>query len=858
MLDELKTVKCSCREVEELVTAIQETQARPSITAPVGTPSNGVLRKCCFTFAEDACLKEAFRGQELAGSVFSVDSHTDDEPEIDDDEEEFEEDEILELPMPEDLFNLPRIGEEVQAKASGMHYARNQFYHTGAPQVIVIVDTTGVHELPVVFCTCQGAEPLHLQLLTMGLYPATTQCPHTAFTFRVLDDFLLTNKECKISCMAYYSKLRRIMNDAFPHMVPDRYRDLLCVSRQWCNVKAWKQNSVGYSDNLAPTSGGRALACPACLRPKVNLPDGWENDPDQWKYMASVIIDGNFSAEHQHMKNPWDDVRLADRHGFMVTNTPYKAHLETAVQYRQKLRCHKHRAVLAAAAERAPLEATGIGATACSHYGFFCPHSVVDFQWGEHPGLFLPANFTVLGGISQFHVHGHRHECYSRYSPNFVFGAGWQLSEVIESLWSAPNKISDSIRGMTIDHRQEVIDDHFNDSNWNKLIGLLIDPDKVKLWLIAADTATQEHRNNIKVMDIYEVHAEKLPSRCEVQLKLSHIKNSHATAKQGAAAWLAMGLTIEETRLHVAAKARKINPQTAALGDQLMLENMRGKLLNQIKKFNRKAALFLPASALPTALGLPANESDLRRQWDSLDQDPPSHHLLGPTNHALPRTVRQNHSNPPMPRDQSEDDDDNDNDIENPGAPLHAAQDLPAVPERLSIPLPSSLGARFCCTHGLRDLMMHERSLRLGQMNDALHHLHVGIGYKLFLYHNSVQVATSQRQKLRSFDEVHMTDAAVMENARIYASACTSLSSLYDVQVTEDMAELDSLLSRSHRAGYSWSVQVALVLDLELDVKEDSQGVKWMEEMYRVIWLCAHARRSCWEEELTIVPLEMA
>ena len=35
------------------------------------------------------------------------------------------------------------------------------------------------------------------------------------------------------------------------------------------------------------------------------------------------------------------------------------------------------------------------------------------------------------------------------------------------------------------------------------------DPEKVKLWLLAAQRAASERRRDIKVMDIYEVHAER-------------------------------------------------------------------------------------------------------------------------------------------------------------------------------------------------------------------------------------------------------------------------------------------------------------------------------------------------------------
>ena len=51
--------------------------------------------------------------------------------------------------------------------------------------------------------------------------------------------------------------------------------------------------------------------------------------------MTSIIMDGNFSAVHQQMKNPEDDVRFADGHSFMVTNGPYKEHLRTAVSHKQ-------------------------------------------------------------------------------------------------------------------------------------------------------------------------------------------------------------------------------------------------------------------------------------------------------------------------------------------------------------------------------------------------------------------------------------------------------------------------------------------------------------------------------------------
>lgn len=168
--------------------------------------------------------------------------------------------------------------------------------------------------------------------------------------------------------------------------------------------------------------GDLAVRCPACPQPDVNLPEDWKQDTAQyvfddrlryirvfltaarrWKYTRSVVMDGNFSAQHRKMRNPSDDVPLADGHAFMVKDAPYKDHLQTAKEYNevnssknprasvqylthgdmQKSTCNDHRAVFSATVERAKLEATGIGAAACSRHGFFAPHACVDFQQGE-------------------------------------------------------------------------------------------------------------------------------------------------------------------------------------------------------------------------------------------------------------------------------------------------------------------------------------------------------------------------------------------------------------------------------------------------------------------------------------------
>ena len=143
---------------------------------------------------------------------------------------------------------------------------------------ITIVDITGVHHLPMHSCTCgHSSESTFVQLLRLSLYPCSTERPRTVFTFRLLEDFDLENLETKASAQSFYSKLRRITNNVSPHLVPDRYRELMRVLREWRNLMSMKRMGYGHSpkSGMSPPAGGLALFCPACPQPDVNLPRSW-------------------------------------------------------------------------------------------------------------------------------------------------------------------------------------------------------------------------------------------------------------------------------------------------------------------------------------------------------------------------------------------------------------------------------------------------------------------------------------------------------------------------------------------------------------------------------------------------------
>ena len=102
---------------------------------------------------------------------------------------------------------------------------RDSEYGNGLPalkgkNVVVFVDTSGVHRLRVHYCQCPNARPADRQFVEMGFLPASVANPKTVFTFGVLDDFRLTNLECNTAGTSYWHKLARKTSNVFPGSVP--------------------------------------------------------------------------------------------------------------------------------------------------------------------------------------------------------------------------------------------------------------------------------------------------------------------------------------------------------------------------------------------------------------------------------------------------------------------------------------------------------------------------------------------------------------------------------------------------------------------------------------------------------------
>jgi hypothetical protein len=76
---------------------------------------------------------------------------------------------------------------------------------------LYIVDSNGIHEVALDFCSCGWAEDHDVQLLYAQLYPATTT---TAATFGVLHDIHLLSLEAKSLVYHFYNKLACQMDNS--------------------------------------------------------------------------------------------------------------------------------------------------------------------------------------------------------------------------------------------------------------------------------------------------------------------------------------------------------------------------------------------------------------------------------------------------------------------------------------------------------------------------------------------------------------------------------------------------------------------------------------------------------------------
>ncbi|KAH8995501.1 hypothetical protein EDB86DRAFT_2829415 [Lactarius hatsudake] len=697
-------------------------------------------------------------------------------------------------------------------------------------QMLTIVDRSGIFEMEAVFCVCSETDNQDEQLLRSGLFPATFKQIRTLFTF-----------------------------------------SLLRTSRQWRDIKSRMEQGLGHQSEDTAPDGSLVIFCPACPQPGINLPNDWKTRYEPNELIQTFIMDGNFSAEHMRHRSGERDVALSAGMAFMANLELYKAHLRSGTEIVQPSTCSTYKAIEQANSSRAHLDVTGIGATACCH-GFFVPTSVVDFQKGERqinmdysickalsynmedmpvalvmydimcqyrvhfeerikssPELSLPSSesLELCMGIRLFHIHGHQDSCSPRFSPSYIPGAKQVDGEIIETLWAPLNNISQSTQGMSLVHRQEVLDTHMNHSNWKKLVQIVpsllkhwkhLGPgldasskafeslsehfkEKTQQWLKEDIAAQTDRGTDPSSMDIYDTVKQKAPSRAEIQLQLM-VEEDGDHSICGETSWISCGLKIQEIQLAIRYQLWSHGMNT--IEESQIIENKRIHLQKLVDMFSHQADAFLLHHQ-------PIDDAPIPSLGDYAEYD----HVDDMDDSLAPRSKAQV------------------SDIS--GMEGTNAEDIPIL-------LPSTLGLDWCIQHGVQSLAIKEAKL-----------IRLALGFKSALFQTQVRSARTQKTKTRAWTAVQNVDTTVHEHAQNYGMArdayikvqqasdgSLELPPLHatDLRVKTTILGAAEVGQRNTQLPWIWSFGTSNV-----------EGGAWFEEFSRVHWLHAKAQHERWKEE---------
>ncbi|KAJ7613253.1 hypothetical protein DFH06DRAFT_1274591 [Mycena polygramma] len=386
-----------------------------------------------------------------------------------------------------------------------------------------VVDSNGIFEVGLDFCSCGLAESHDIQLLRARLFPATSTNPATAATFGVLRQFHMMSLEAKCSAHHFYNSLARKTNNNGVFQPRNRYNEFRRMTREWRNLQMFKRAACGHSVNgiKGTLPGACALLCPACPQPGKNLPkDGsWKKVPRERRFLYALFlaIDANFRMKRKHVSSEADDPSLGNGVAFFSDVNEYMAHVNKHWDLEQeKSTCVAHDAVNEPDREAYGTASSGIGTVDCARHNMKRPNGVGDLQKGEryinmdymlwaslqnydelvelfvsydivcqwHKNIWvrlaqyspklkqrgLKRGYVWL--IPKFHLPAHIEACNILYSFNLTPFVGQTDGEAPERGWANANPLASSTKEMGPGARRDALDDHFNDWNHKKIVGM--------------------------------------------------------------------------------------------------------------------------------------------------------------------------------------------------------------------------------------------------------------------------------------------------------------------------------------------------------------------------------------------------
>ncbi|KAF7361099.1 CxC2 domain-containing protein [Mycena sanguinolenta] len=587
----------------------------------------------------------------------------------------------------------------------------------------VVIDVTGVHNVEVNFCHCDGKLEKRQQLMRVCWWPATTRDPQMCATFTV-------DRHC-----------------AFRHIV-----------RQYRTTVMMKRAGRGHD----PTGGNQS-------------PEGWDkidwkSMPEDlcYKYFLFLAQDCNFRLVNRDVSSSGKDPILGDGYGYFVNNEKYAEFLRGHVSEEEISSCSGFRALFLANRKHVKgLCTTGVGGVTCARHNMWRPNGIGDLQLGERfcnmdfilfSALLsiiivylilsydiacqyyknfwtrmsqLPSSMHLLLDpknvwfkVPNFHLPPHKVACHSAFLFHYMWGAGRTHGKTVEQNWEFSNGAVASTKVMGVGTQHATLEDLFGFHNWRQTVSWRrIFPKR----MVENVTEGQIHRNAFEAFDAalrqtepamaeswkkwvetwdsrqhfngtespFELKEKGMTMR-EIRLKLAKEEllrsgeEEEVEQEETPSTFILMGLQIEESQRYLVVDVKAVaNPTDAQTVDFM---KRRGVLLKRIRAFRKMQRTYMP---------------NLRR-------------YLTPTQRAML---------------------DSETDREAEGVRLFMPSDIVEVSKR-----------EKACAVGLPEV---EAELRMGEAREALHSLRQALRARTMTNQFCLRHCTGQRMLMRGQGVLH-------------------------------------------------------------------------------------------------------
>ncbi|KAK0500890.1 hypothetical protein EDD18DRAFT_1348323 [Armillaria luteobubalina] len=381
-----------------------------------------------------------------------------------------------------------------------------------------IIDTNGIHDVALDFCSCMRKRPFAMQLQGSWLFLATDTQPRTAVTTAALEQFQMLTFMGKISAYEYYHSLVRLTDNTGITAPSDNFDTFIHVVREWSFIRLLKRAGIGNDRGRwkAVEPGSCAVECLTCPRPGVNIPDSVDPDsPHAWEHTLYVGMDANFHLERFNVSSEEKDPGLSKGLAYFVDTKTFHKHLADFDKriIQPPSSCSNHEAAKGdkrGSIRTRDLAASGVGGVVCTRHELKLPLCTVDLRVGETQvemdfgyltavkrftgvprivtsydiacqwSINLEERINIYGDfmrpkipkkvylVPKFHLPGHIKDCQEKYCMSFHIHVGENDGEAPERSWAISNGVAASTREMGPGHRRKKLDQHFGDFNWHK------------------------------------------------------------------------------------------------------------------------------------------------------------------------------------------------------------------------------------------------------------------------------------------------------------------------------------------------------------------------------------------------------